>query len=245
LVEALSKEERLRILRTIEEDLEFRYAIAGAVGLAEVLKRLDSIEARIEEHSRVLQEHSKVLQEHSRILQEHSKRLEELSLRIEGHSKRLEEHSRIIEGLSLRIEGLTKAVGELKVAVGSISSRMGLDLEKAVLNVYKDVLLGLGVRDVDKVEKFTYRDYDGKFFSKGARIEVDVYAHDEEAYLIEVKSLLEEGDVDWFDQKCKVASELIGKRVRRRIIVAVNATKESLERAKKLDIDVIYGALVD
>jgi hypothetical protein len=79
---------------------------------------------------------------------------------------------------------------------------------------------------------------------RGARIEVDVYAHDEEAYLIEVKGLLEEGDVDWFDQKCKVASELIGKRVRRRIIVAFTATKESLERAKRLNIDVIYGALV-
>jgi hypothetical protein len=231
LVEVLSKEERLRILRTIEEDLEFRRAIAGAVGLAEALKRLDSIEARIEEHSKRLEEHSKRLEEHS-------KRLEELSLRIE-------EHSKIIEGLGLRIEGLTRAVGELKVAVGSIGSRMGLDLEKAVFNVYKDMLLGLGIKDVDKIEKFTYRDYDGRFFAKGARIEVDVYAHDEEAYLIEVKSLLEEDDVDWFDQKCKAASELIGKRVRRRIIVAVNATKESLERAKRLDIDVIYGALVD
>jgi hypothetical protein len=76
-------------------------------------------------------------------------------------------HSKIIEGLGLRIEGLTKAVGELKVAVGSIGSRMGLDLEKAVFNVYKGMLLGLGIKDVDKIEKFTYRDYDGRFFAKG------------------------------------------------------------------------------
>jgi len=210
LAELLSKEERLRILRTLEEDLEFRYAMAGAMGLLEILKRLDSIEARIEEHS-----------------------------------KRLEEHSRRIEELSLRMEGLVKAVGELKVAVGSIGRRMGLDLERAIFSVYKDVLLGLGVRDVDRIERFTYEDSEGRFFARGAKVEVDVYAHDEEAYLIEVKSLLEEEDVDWFSQKCKVASEMIGRKVRRRIIVAVNATKESLKRAEELGIDVIYGALVD
>lgn len=210
MAELLSKEERLRILRTLEEDLEFRYAMAGAMGLLEILKRLDSIEARIEEHS-----------------------------------KRLEEHSRRIEELSLRMEGLVKAVGELKVAVGSIGRRMGLDLERAIFSVYKDVLLGLGVRDVDRIERFTYEDSEGRFFARGAKVEVDVYAHDEEAYLIEVKSLLEEEDVDWFSQKCKVASEMIGRKVRRRIIVAVNATKESLKRAEELGIDVIYGALVD
>jgi len=217
LVELLSKEERLRVLKTLEEDSEFRYAMAGAIGLLEVLKRLDSIEARIEEHS---------------------KRIEELTKRIEEHSKVLQEHSK-------RIEELTKAVGELKVSVGSIGRRMGLDLEKAIFSVYRDALTGLGIRDVDKIEKFTYRDLEGKFLERGAKIEIDVYAHDQEAYLIEVKSMLEEGDVDWFNEKCKVASELIGKRIARRIIVALNATKEALARARELGIDVVYGALVD
>ena len=216
MVELLSKEEKLRILKTLEEDLEFRYAMAGAIGLSEVLKRLDSIEAKIEEHSKVLRE----------------------------HSRRLEEHSKRIEELSKRIEELVKAVGELKVSVGSIGRRMGLDLEKAIINVYRDLLIGLGVRDVDKIEKFTYVDLDGKFFEKGTKIEIDVYAHDQEAYLIEVKSLLEEDDVDWFNEKCKAASELIGKRVARRIVVAVNATREALARAKELGIDVVYGVLV-
>jgi len=238
LVELLSKEEKLRILKTLEEDSEFRYAMAGAIGLLEILKRLDSIEAKIEEHSKVLQEHSKVLQEHSRRLEEHSKRIEE-------HSKVLEEHSKRIEELSKRIEELVKAVGELKVSVGSMGRRMGLDLERAILNVYKDALIGLGIRDVNEIEKFTYRDLDGKFFERGAKIEIDVYAHDQEAYLIEVKSMLEEGDVDWFNEKCKAVSELIGKRVARKIIVAVNATREALARAGELGVDVVYGALVD
>lgn len=58
---------------------------------------------------------------------------------------------------------------------------------------------------------------DCKFFERGTKIEVDVYAHDQEAYLIEVKSMLEESNVDWFNEKCKAVSELIGRRVKGRL----------------------------
>jgi len=245
LVELLSKEEKLRVLKTLEEDLEFRYAMAGAIGLLEVLKRLDSIEARIEEHSKRIEGLSLRIEEHSKVLQEHSKRIEEHSKVLQEHSRRLEEHSKRIEELSKRIEELARAVGELKVSVGSMGRRMGLDLEKAILNVYKDALIGLGIRDVNRIEKLTYKDLDGRFFERGTKIEIDVYAHDQEAYLIEVKSMLEESDVDWFNEKCKAASELIGRRVTRKIIVAVNAAREALSRAKELGVDVVYGALVD
>ncbi|MEM2389076.1 MAG: hypothetical protein QW215_02440, partial [Ignisphaera sp.] len=89
--EVLSKEEKLRILKTLEEDVEFRYAMAGALGVLEILKRLDTIESRLEENSKRLELIEKRLEEHSRILQEHSKRLEEHSRILQEHSKRLEE----------------------------------------------------------------------------------------------------------------------------------------------------------
>jgi len=43
----LSKEEKERILRTLEVDAEFRYAVAGLIGLSEVLKRLDRHEEQL------------------------------------------------------------------------------------------------------------------------------------------------------------------------------------------------------
>jgi hypothetical protein len=36
-----------QILELLERDLEFRYAVAGYLGLSEVLRRLDSIEESI------------------------------------------------------------------------------------------------------------------------------------------------------------------------------------------------------
>jgi len=41
---ALSAEEKKRFLKSLDEDKEFRYAVAGYLGIAEILKRLDSLE---------------------------------------------------------------------------------------------------------------------------------------------------------------------------------------------------------
>jgi len=38
--EALSREEKLRILRALEEDMKFRYAIMGLIGISEEIKSL-------------------------------------------------------------------------------------------------------------------------------------------------------------------------------------------------------------
>ena len=76
------------------------------------------------------------------------------------------------------MEELTKAVGELKVAVGSLGRRWGRGLERTVLELYEHALEEKGV-EAGKVEKFIYTDVDGRFYRRGARIEVDVYIHDE------------------------------------------------------------------
>ena len=46
--EPLSREEKRRFLKALEEDEEFRYAVAGLIGISELLKRLDKLEANQE-----------------------------------------------------------------------------------------------------------------------------------------------------------------------------------------------------
>jgi len=170
----------------------------------------------LEEHSKILREHTKILEEHTEILEEHSKRLEEL----------------------------TKAVGELKVAVGSLGRRWGRDLERTVLELYKHALEEKGV-EAGEVEKFVYTDVDGRFYRRGARVEVDVYIHDEKMYLIEVKSHAELEDVEWFYGKAEIVKKILGRKAEKLIVVAVNIDKEALERAKELGIEVVCGAVVE
>ena len=185
--------------------------------VAEAIKLLASyMREGFEKTFKILEEHTQILREHSKILEEHGKRLEEL----------------------------TKAVGELKVAVGSLGRRWGRDLERAVLELYRHALEEKGV-EAGRVEKFVYTDVDGRFYRRGARIEVDVYIHDEKVYLIEVKSHAELENVEWFYDKARIVEKILGRRAEKLIVVAVNVDKEALERARELGIDVVYGAVVE
>jgi len=172
---------------------------------------------------KILEEHSKILEEHTRLLEEHGKRLEEFGR---------------------RLEELTRVVGELKVAVGSLGRRWGRDLERTVLELYRHALEERGV-EPGRVEKFIYTDVDGRFYRRGARIEVDVYIHDEKVYLVEVKSHAELEDVEWFYEKAGIAERILGRKAEKLIIVAVNIDKEALERARQLGIDAVYGAVIE
>ena len=72
---ALSKAYKEKILRALEEDREFRYAVAGLIGIREVLERLDGIEKNQE---RIWQEIKGLREEQVRAWQEMGKTKEEI-----------------------------------------------------------------------------------------------------------------------------------------------------------------------
>jgi hypothetical protein len=192
--------------------------------VAEALKLLASyMKEGFEKTFKTLEEHTSLLQQHSKLLEEHSKLLER-------HEKRLEE--------------LARAVGELKVAVGSLGRRWGRDLERTVLELYRHALEERGV-EPGRVEKFVYTDVDGRFYRRGARIEVDVYIHDGGMYLVEVKSHAELDDVEWIYEKAGIVEKILGRKAAKLIIIAVNIDKEALQRAQELGIETVYGAVID
>ncbi|AKT35711.1 Protein of unknown function (DUF1626) [Pyrobaculum sp. WP30] len=192
--------------------------------VAEALKLLASyMKEGFEKTFKILQEHTNILQQHSKLLEEHSKLLER-------HEKRLEE--------------LARAVGELKVAVGSLGRRWGRDLERTVLELYRHALEERGV-EPGRVEKFVYTDVDGRFYRRGAKIEVDVYIHDGGMYLVEVKSHAELDDVEWFYEEAGIVEKILGRKAAKLIIVAVNIDKEALQRAQELGIEAVYGAVIE
>jgi hypothetical protein len=149
----------------------------------------------------------------------------------------LEEHSR-------QLQELSRSVAELKVAMGSMGRRWGTDLEREVLEIYRHPLETRGIRP-ENIAKFTYEDVDGKYYRKGAKIEVDVYMHNDTTVLIEVKSRAELEDVEWFLDKAAIVEKILGRKADKLVLVAVNIDKEAFERAQSLGIDVIAGAIIE
>ena len=215
---SLSSDERKRFLRALEEDAEFRYAVAGKLGLLEILKRLD----RIEEELRKLWVKSL----------EHDKRFEEINKRFEVIEKKLLEHDE-------RFNQIQRDTSMLRAQVGGFTSRAGIGIERLILEIYRDLLKRKGIH-AEKVEKISIKDIDGRWFRKGARIELDIYVHNREVWFIEVKSLVELNDVEWFQTRCEIMEKVLGKKPTRKLIIAIDILREALERARELGIDVIY-----
>jgi len=75
------KEEFLALL---ERDREFRYAVAGLLGLEEILKSIRSLQEQVASLQKQVVEHSRVIAEHSKRIEEHSKRIEGLTKAIQA-----------------------------------------------------------------------------------------------------------------------------------------------------------------
>lgn len=109
-----------------------------------------------------------------------------------------------------------------------------------ILEIFKEALERRGI-EAEKVEKLALKTEVGV-------VEIDVYIHDDKAYLIEVKAMAYGDDVGWFAWRAKPAAEELarqGKKVERLILVAVHVDRETLEKARELGIEAIYGAVLE
>jgi len=148
-VETLSKEEKTKILKALETDLEFRYAVMAALGYKEILDRLD----RHEEHIKNIEENIKnILQEIKSLREEQIKIWEEIrSLRKEQISLRQEvaEISRKIDMLNKALERLTLSLEEeaIDVIKHRLSEDLGISIDLVTIVVDKKEIDIYGVSD--------------------------------------------------------------------------------------------------
>ena len=224
----------------------------------------------LQEHTEILREHTRILREHTEALREYSKRFESIEQRLEVHDRkfnellqRLDEHSKRFESIEQRLEvhdrKFNELMGELlrlrkefeklnmrvEVTIGSIGRRWGADLERMVLEIYREVLEKKGI-EPGKVEKFKYKDRDGSLTGvKGRIIDVDVLVRDDKVYVIEVKSRAELESVEALPEKARVVERVLGRKVERIYLVAVNVDKEAFERAVELGIEVVCGHVIE
>ncbi len=251
------------LLRLLEEDRSFRLAVAGLLGYDEILRRLEEHDKKFSELLSELREHRKILEEHRKILEEYDKRFYEILSELKKHREILEKHQEalgrheeILEGHSRKFNDILLEIARLResfdrlskrveVTIGSMGRRWGFDLEKMLLETFKEVLERKGI-EPGKVEKFRFKDVDGSYTGvRGKIIDVDVLVKDEGIYLIEVKSRAELEHVESLQDKAKVIERIFKKPVAKMLVVAVNIDREAYERAKELNMEVIYGNILE
>ena len=138
------QELKRRFLKLLDEDVEFRYTVAGYLGLSEILKRLDGIEA---EQLRMREEFSKRFEAHERelialrvdlkALREDFNRMQET---IERMQETIERMQKTIEGILGRLEQLDKRLTRVERTL----EKLTLDIEEEARSVVAHRLKQMG-----------------------------------------------------------------------------------------------------
>ncbi len=213
MTDVLSKEERNRLLRTLEEDRELRYALMGLLGFKEVLDRI----TRIEERFTKLEERFAELEKRFLELAERQQKLEERMIALEERLAKLEE----------RMEVLNRTVIV-------IAHRFGVVSEEGFRGAMKYVLED--VFGVAKVERWIYSDVKGSVYGYPSVIEVDVVIKDGVHILIELKSRVSKGDIAELSRIGKLYEEVTGIKPKLAIIGGF-VDPNAYEAARRLGVE--------
>ena len=263
MVESLSREERERILRAIEEDREFRYALMGLLGYREVLDRIVKLEERfaeltervtrleermvkLEERFTQLEERFAKLEERFVELAERVSRLEERIAKLEERFAQLEERvirleerfaqleERVIK-LEERVLRVEEELRDSRRLMAIIAHRFGVISEEALRSSLKYVIEE--VFGVAKVERWVYRDEEGTVYGYPAVVEVDVVIKDREHVLVEMKSRVSKADVAELYRVGRLYERVHG--IRPRLVVVGGLIEEGAqELAASLGVEV-------
>ncbi|MEM4442649.1 MAG: DUF3782 domain-containing protein [Candidatus Nitrosocaldus sp.] len=224
---------REEFLNLLEKDKVFRHAVAGLIGYKELFDRMVKVEKRFRRYDKkfnaILEEIKKLREDASQLRQD----------MLEGFRR----HDEELMYLRIAVTSLSKSVDELSVNIGSLGRRVGKDLERLILNIYRDQLMQIGI-DKDKARRFEYIDKEGLYGTKGKKYEFDIIVSNGYADIIEVKNPISEEDIVTFHEKVNSIRPVIGYNIKRLIAVAVNMDAEAVDKAKELGIECIYGHVI-
>ncbi len=233
-----------RFLELLERDKEFRHAVAGLLGLGEVLQRLDKNEKQLVKLRRDLRRGFKLYEEELAKLREDMKegfkRHDEEIARIWEELAKLREDMR--EGFRRHEEEMARLREDMKEGfallerrVSALGARWGLMSEAA----FREGLRSIVEREFGfRVSRWVRFDERGVVYGYPSQVEIDVAVHDERIILVEIKSNVRASDVYTFKRKAELYEELEGRKPSRLVLVTPYAEEEAVEAAKHLGVEI-------
>ncbi len=204
-----------KILKLLREDEEFKYAVAGLIGLDEILKRLDKHEEEL-----------------IKLREDMNKLREDM---VAGFRRHDEEMAKLREDLNKLREDMNKGFELVNRHISALGARWGLMAEEAFREGLRELLekeFGF------KVEKWRTHDESGKVFGYPSEVEIDVAVKNGKVVLIEISSHVRASDVFQFKRKAQLYEEKTGRKPRELMIIAPYVEEKALEASRKLGIKV-------
>ena len=224
---SLTAEEKRRFLKALEEDPEFRYAVAGLLGLGEVLNELKKLRddfnkfvelegKRWEENNKRWEENNKRWEENWRRWEENEKRWEENERRWRENEKRWEEErkrweawfetwKKFLEDYERRWEEANKRFENIERRLSNVETTLGASVEaqfsRYVWDDLKEELKARGEAVIRRARN-----------AKVDNVDIDLLVEtDSRVYVVEVKIRPKVEDVGALLAKADVVKSALGK----------------------------------
>jgi uncharacterized protein YoxC len=232
---------RRQFLKLLDEDKEFRYTVAGYLGLGEILKRLDSIEENIRkiwEEIRGLREGQEKLWEAQNRLWEEVKALREGQEKLwDGQNKLWEGQNRLWEEVKALREGQEKLWAShrrlenyMRSAFGELRTALGVTYEMHAAAYLTMMLYEMGYEKAEVVSK--------SFVEDGEIVEVDLF-NEEPLVVGEVTLAVKdvgdaEREVEKVMRRVGLMERVFGRRVFVAVLSVANLYPEAADTLKSL-----------
>ena len=222
-----------RILRMLKEDEEFRYAVAGLIGLEEILKRLDRHEDEVR----------RIWQEIEKLREDMVKLREDMMKMFEKHEDRFarieQELVRLREDMMRGFELMDKRITRLENLISALGARWGIMAEDA----FREGLRGILEKEFGvKVERWVTRDEEGLVYGFSGVIEVDIAIKDGKTMLIEISSSVDKSKVAAFLRKAQLYERKTGIKPDRLVMVTPYAEDAAIKAAREMGVEIYTTA---
>jgi len=230
------KEEFLRLL---EKDMEFRYAVAGRLGILEVLRKLDTIaeeQTKIwMEIGKLREEQTKIWKEIEKLREEQTKIWKEIEKLREEQARFREEQTRIWREIERLRRDMVEGFSLVNRHISALGARWGLMSEEAFREGLKGILeKEFGVR----VERWSCYDDLGLVYGYPSMIDIDIAVKDNKILLIEIASHIKTSDIYEFKRKAELYKKKANRKPDRLLMVTPYIEEKALEAAKKHKIEI-------
>jgi hypothetical protein len=218
----------------LREHPEVRHELWGM--MLEAFPSREEFRALLEEMRAMREDTNRRFEE---LRQDMNRRFEAVDRRFEAIDRRFEAIDRRFEAVDRRFEAVigelrdhSRQLRDLNIHLSALGGRVGYGLEDMV----KAVVEEFAGHTFPVAERLLLRDETGEVFGvAGAEVEFDLYVHNGEAYLVEVKSHLKPSDVLSFHQKVQFARQKLGREVIP-FILALSMDTKAEESMRRLGI---------
>ncbi len=239
-----NEELKKRLLDMLEEDKEFRHAVAGAIGYKEILDRIVALEERMEERfakvderflrlETEMNERFAKVEEEIRDLRAETNRLRQDML--EGFRRHDEEFKRVWESIEQLRRDMNEGFMRLDLKISAVGARWGIMNEQPV----REGLKGIIQKELGyTVSEWNAYDDEGYVYGYPSNIQMDIVISDSKIIAVEVTSHVKRSDPFTLKKKAELYRKKEGKEISRVIFVTSFIDDDAIVACNRLGIEV-------